>query len=104
MATIAEKLAYLLETKRLIKQAIQSKGITVTDNDTFRDYADKIDQIDSANVYEIYNGSYNITPKVTSQTLNTDQKVMSDDVTIQGIPISRTSNNEGGQTILIGGN
>ena len=37
-----EKLLYLLETKRLIREAIESQGQTVTDDDTFRSYADKI--------------------------------------------------------------
>ena len=37
--TSADKLAYLLETKELIKNAIISKGVDVTDEDTFRQYA-----------------------------------------------------------------
>lgn len=37
--TSADKLAYLLETKELIKNAIKTKGVDVTDEDTFRQYA-----------------------------------------------------------------
>lgn len=37
--TSADKLAYLLETKELIKTAIKAKGVDVTDEDTFRQYA-----------------------------------------------------------------
>ena len=43
--TIQDKLAYLEETKGLIKQAIIAKGGTVSDEDTFRSYANKIEAI-----------------------------------------------------------
>jgi hypothetical protein len=42
---IAEKLTYLNETKKQIKSALQSKGISVSDSDTFRSYAQKISDI-----------------------------------------------------------
>lgn len=42
MGTIAEKLAYVKETKALIKSALIEKGQTVADTDTFRSYADKV--------------------------------------------------------------
>ena len=47
MATIAENLTLLESTKANIKQAIQNKGVTVTDTDTFASYADKISSITS---------------------------------------------------------
>ena len=43
--TIQDKLAYLEETKGLIKEAIIAKGVEVTDTDTFRSYANKIEAI-----------------------------------------------------------
>jgi hypothetical protein len=43
--TISDKLRYLGETKTLIKEAIQNKGVPVSDTDPFRTYADKISQI-----------------------------------------------------------
>ena len=43
--TIQDKLAYLEETKGLIKEAIIAKGGTVSDEDTFRSYANKIKTI-----------------------------------------------------------
>lgn len=46
MGTIAEKLTYLNETKTAIKNAIIAKGVSVTDNDSFRSYADKIESIE----------------------------------------------------------
>jgi len=45
MSTIKQKLEYLEETKELIRQAIIDKGILVSLEDTFREYADKINSI-----------------------------------------------------------
>lgn len=45
MGTTAQKLAYLSDTKAVIKQAIVSKGIAVPDGTTFREYAKKISSI-----------------------------------------------------------
>lgn len=46
MAT-ADKLSYLLDTKAAIKAAIINHGVSVSDTDTFRSYADKIRTISS---------------------------------------------------------
>lgn len=43
----ADKLNKLITTKAAIKEAIQNKGVTVTDTDTFASYADKINSITS---------------------------------------------------------
>ena len=43
----ADKLNKLITTKSAIKEAIQNKGVTVTDADTFASYADKINSISS---------------------------------------------------------
>ena len=45
MGTIADKLNKILSTKEAIKQAIISKGVSVSDTDTFADYANKIESI-----------------------------------------------------------
>jgi hypothetical protein len=42
---ISAKLAYLQETKELIRTSINSKGVSVTTSDTFRSYAGKISSI-----------------------------------------------------------
>lgn len=42
-----DKLNYLSETKSAIKDAISAKGVSVSENDTFRSYADKIKSITS---------------------------------------------------------
>lgn len=44
MATI-DKLEYLDDTKGLIKDALNDLGAEITDNDTFRSYVTKINEI-----------------------------------------------------------
>ena len=48
MGTINDKLEYLDDTKLAIKVALQSKGIEVNDEDTFRSYAEMIENIDAS--------------------------------------------------------
>lgn len=51
---------------------------------------------------EVYGGPYEVTPRLYAQSLDTDGKLMEDDVTVFEIPISRTTNPTGGLTVLIG--
>lgn len=53
--------------------------------------------------YEEYKGEYSVTPKVSSQTLHTQNLVMKNNLTILEIPYFETSN-ETGNTVYIGGN
>ena len=44
--SIADKILYLNDTKQAIKEAIETKsGITIADEDTFRSYVDRIDEM-----------------------------------------------------------
>lgn len=45
MGTVVEKIEYIAGTKDAIKKAIEGKGVSVDDADTFRSYADKIAEI-----------------------------------------------------------
>ena len=49
-----------------------------------------------------YTGSYEVTPHFREQMLATNGYRMTDDVTVHTIPVVRTSNPQGGQTVLIG--
>lgn len=51
---------------------------------------------------EQYEGDYTITPKVEEQKMQTKNKMMKDNVTIQQIPFHEFSN-ETGTTVVIGG-
>lgn len=57
MGTSEAKLAYLLETKNQIKNAIESKGVEVPEGATFREFARLIEQIrGGVPVAYLYNG------------------------------------------------
>lgn len=47
MGTLLQKLEYLEQTKVDIKNALQKRGSKVTDEDTFRSYADYIANLQS---------------------------------------------------------
>ena len=51
--SISDKLVYLSETKEAIRQAIISKGVPVSESETFRSYADKILLIEGGGVTPI---------------------------------------------------
>ena len=50
---------------------------------------------------EPYEGPYDVTPKVTAQTLPTAKKFMQEDVSVRAIPYFDVSNPAGGNTIYI---
>lgn len=51
---------------------------------------------------ESYEGDYTVIPKITEQEMQTKNKMMKDNVTIQQIPFHEFSN-ETGTTVVIGG-
>lgn len=55
----------------------------------------------SANDVPVYDGPYEATPKVEAQTLPTAKKLMTDDVTVHGVPFYEVSNDQGGNTVYI---
>ena len=52
--------------------------------------------------YQIYEGTYRVIPTTDDQVLQTDKKLLTDNLTVEEIPIYETSN-ETGKTIIIGG-
>lgn len=55
----------------------------------------------SANDIPVYDGPYEAIPKVEAQTLQTAKKLMTDDVTVHGVPFYEVSNDQGGNTVYI---
>lgn len=51
---------------------------------------------------DIYEGLYEVTPKIDAQTIPTAKKFMTDDMTVKAIPYYNVSNIAGGNTIFIG--
>lgn len=52
---------------------------------------------------EYYSGTYVVEPDIDSIILRTKNHLMSDDVTINGVRYSSTTNTSGGNTVYIGG-
>lgn len=52
--------------------------------------------------YEFYDGSYVMTSSSSNQTMNTKNKILLDDVTIESMPRTEVENDGGGTTIIIG--
>lgn len=52
--------------------------------------------------YQIYEGTYRVIPTTDDQVLQTNKKLLTDNLTVEEIPIYETSN-ETGKTIIIGG-
>lgn len=66
MGTISEKITYLNGTKEQIKEALNSLGASIIDNDTFRSYVEKIN--------EIYDELPKVTGNGTTISLNNTRK------------------------------
>lgn len=56
----------------------------------------------STPVIPIYDGEYTVTPHFFEQTLETRDKMMTDDVTVEIIPAYEVPNIAGGLTVTIG--
>lgn len=70
MGTTVDKLNKLLETKQAIKTAIINKGVEVSESDTFRSYADKINNISSGGSGDVIQAINN-----TGSIVNLDDRV-----------------------------
>lgn len=55
-----------------------------------------------ARFYPKYEGDYIVIPKVYDQILDTDNRILLDDVTVKEITFSKTTNEKGGYTVQIG--
>lgn len=53
--------------------------------------------------YEDYVGLYEVKPSIESQTLQTSDKHLTNDITVKAIPYYSVDNNYNGQTVIIGG-
>ena len=53
-------------------------------------------------IFPIYEGEYTVTPHFYEQSLETKEKLMADDVTVEVIPAHEVTNPAGGLTVTIG--
>lgn len=50
---------------------------------------------------DVFSGPYSVVPKVNAQTLNTADKYMAKDVSVEAVPFYSVSNQSGGNTVYI---
>ncbi len=75
---LVQKLNYLLGTKEAIKEAIINKKVEVSDSDTFRSYADKINGINTNQGISTESSvqTPNVSYSIINQFLITESEVM----------------------------
>lgn len=82
------------------QRCILDAALELKNKELLVDFGD-ISLVDAEAIY--YDGPYVVTPKVTSQVLQTEDKRMTADVTVKEIPYYEVSNLAKGKTIIIGG-
>lgn len=91
---------------RLNVQFVENdKRLLVSFNEYERDFNVSFDNYQKVTEFvggSPYEGEYEVTPKVTEQTMATKEKVMLEDVTILAIPYYDVGNTAGGSTVFIG--
>lgn len=74
--------------------------VSVIPQETITVHVDTVTRT-SSNDVPVYDGPYEAIPKVEAQTLPTAKKLMTDDVTVHGVPFYEVSNDQGGNTVYI---
>ena len=69
---------------------------------THCDFCMDFGEITLVRVDKVYDGEYDVIPRVYQQILETKDKLMLDDVTVQVIPLVKTINQSNGYTVTIG--
>lgn len=64
--------------------------------------AELITEIRSKSGWDYFDGEYIVIPTAEDQFLETEEKLMRDDVTVTAIPYEEVSNPAGGVTVTIG--
>ena len=74
--------------------------VSVIPQETITVHVDTVTRT-SSNDVPVYDGLYEAIPQVEAQTLHTAKKLMTDDVTVHGVPFYEVSNDQGGNTVYI---
>ena len=68
-----------------------------------REEINLVGQVSIQKEYEVYKGPHEFTPKIEKQIVETEDKVVHENITVDGIPYYEVSNEKGGVTVIIGG-
>lgn len=86
---------------RLRVRESESMHLKVEDTEEIRFRADQYIKIQTGD-YDTYDGSYTVIPRSAAQSLDTDHKLLLDDITVTAIPYTEVGNLSGGYTVSIG--
>ena len=82
MGTVVEKIQYINGTKEAIKKAIKGKGVEVSDTDTFRSYAEKIESIGGGGGSDTCEAQLLLANVMNSGTLQTEEEIVNETVAV----------------------
>ena len=82
MGTVVEKIQYINGTKEAIKKAIKGKGVEVSDTDTFRSYAEKIESIGGGGGSDTFEAQLLLANVMNSGTLQTEEEIVNETVAV----------------------
>ena len=86
-----------------LAEKLNDKGVSADGSETTTALINKVDEIKTGVDAEQYEGEYQIMPSFEAQSLQTKNKLMTDDVSVSAISVVRMSNPNGGTTVIIGG-
>lgn len=86
-----------------LAEKLTEKGVDADGSETTTALINKVDDIKMGVDADTYDGEYSVKPTFEQQKLNTKDKLMIDDVTIDEISVVKVSNTSGGNTVIIGG-
>ena len=89
---INEKITYLQETKELIRDAIEEKGVEVADTDSFRSYADKIKSIPQEGGDPYYENLYNARTSSGTNMAGLFARMNADSLDLSRLDTSKVTN------------
>ncbi len=104
---IGELKGTILSTSNLIGKTVEEsklQGIISIPKETSKDFKlqGTITLPREINLKDYYDGPYEVIPKIISQIMNTEDKVMKENLVVSAIPYFETSNLTG-KTVYIGG-
>ena len=92
----------IIASKKSIKGSIASKK-SLKGSITTKEKISGFVNVGGTIRQESYDGSYEVTPTIEQQILQTKNKTMINDLTIKSIPYSEVTNTSNGITVTIGG-
>lgn len=95
----------MLQLIELVGEIIYANQVSVTGDISIGEplvLTGNVEIAKGGSTYPYYEGEYLIIPKVYEQILDTDHKILTDDVDVQGITFIQVPNEKGGITTTIG--